>query len=63
MKNAYRVLNEELGLPAKPVSTGVFILRLTSELDCSDEVRKRAGTLATRSERAGVTDGVHPSGY
>lgn len=63
VKNAYRVLNEGLGLPAKPISPSAFVPRLASELGCSDEIRKRAGTLAQRSERAGVTAGVHPSGY
>lgn len=63
VKNAYRVLNEELGLPAEPVSVSAFIPRLASELDCSDEIRKRADTLAKQSERAGVTVGVHPSGF
>lgn len=63
VKNAYRVLNEELGLPAEPVSVSAFIPRLASELDCSDDIRKRADALAKQAERAGVTVGVHPSGF
>jgi len=34
--NAYKTLNEELGLPAKPVSPGKFVPRLASDLECPD---------------------------
>jgi len=50
--NAYKTLNEELGLPAKPVSPGKFVPRLASDLECPDEIRQRARTLAEQAEEA-----------
>ena len=44
--NAYIPLNEELGLPAKPVSPGMFVPRLASGLKYPDNVRQQARTLA-----------------
>jgi len=61
--NGYKTLNEELGLPARPVTPSMFVPRLASDLGCSDAIRLRALTLAEDSERAGVTTGVHPAGF
>ena len=61
--NAYKTLNEELGLPAKPATPTMYIPRLASELDCPDRIRRRARTLAEAAEDAGVTTGVHPAGF
>jgi len=61
--NAYKTLNEELGLPAKPVSPGKFVPRLASDLECPDEIRQRARTLAEQAEESGLTAGVHPAGF
>ena len=61
--NAYKTLNEELGLPAKPVSPSMFVPRLASDLECPDEIRQRARTLAEQAEEHGVTTGVHPAGF
>ena len=61
--NAYKTLNEELGLPAEPVSPGMFVPRLASDLECPDEIRQRARTLAEQAEEHGVTTGVHPAGF
>ncbi|MFQ3319661.1 MAG: transcription initiation factor TFIIB [Natronomonas sp.] len=36
--NAYKTLNEELGLPAEPVSPTMFVPRLASDLECPDEI-------------------------
>jgi len=44
--NAYKRLNEELGLPAEPVSPSMFVPRLASDLECPDEIRQRARILA-----------------
>jgi transcription initiation factor TFIIB len=60
--NAYKTLNEELGLPAEPVSPSMFVPRLASDLECPDEIRQRARTLAEQAEERGVTTGVHPAG-
>jgi transcription initiation factor TFIIB len=61
--NAYKTLNEELGLPAEPVSPSMFVPRLASELECPDGIRQRARTLAERAEDLGVTTGAHPAGF
>ena len=61
--NAYKTLNEELGLPAKPATPTMYIPRLASELDCPDRIRRRARVLAEEAEDAGVTTGVHPAGF
>jgi len=61
--NGYKILNAELGLPARPVTPSMFVPRLASDLGCSDAIHLRARTLAEDSERAGVTTGVHPAGF
>jgi transcription initiation factor TFIIB len=61
--NAYKTLNEALGLPAEPVSPSMFVPRLASDLECPDEIRQRARTLAEQAEKRGVTTGVHPAGF
>jgi transcription initiation factor TFIIB len=61
--NAYKTLNEELGLPAKPVAPSMFVPRLASDLECPDEIRQRARTLAEQAEEHGLTTGVHPAGF
>ncbi|SDY86379.1 transcription initiation factor TFIIB [Halopenitus persicus] len=61
--NAYKTLNEELSLPAEPVSHSMFVPRLASDLECPDEIRQRARTLAEQAEKCGVTTGVHPAGF
>ncbi|QLH80006.1 transcription initiation factor IIB family protein [Halosimplex rubrum] len=61
--NAYKTLNEELGLPAEPVSPSMFVPRLVSDLECPDEIRQRARILAEQAEERGVTTGVHPAGF
>jgi len=57
--NAYKTLNEDLGLPAEPVSPSMFVPRLASDLECPDEIRQRARTLAEQAEEHGLTTGVH----
>ncbi|MFD1600391.1 transcription initiation factor IIB [Halobellus rarus] len=61
--NAYKTLNEELGLPAEPVSPSIFVPRLASDLECPDRIRQRARALAEEAEERGVTTGVHPAGF
>ncbi len=61
--NAYKTLNEGLGLPAKPLSPSMFVPRLASDLECPDAIRQRARMLAERAEDRGVTTGVHPAGF
>jgi len=61
--NAYKTLNETLGLPTKPVAPKLFVPRLASKLDCPDGVRQRARALAEQAEAQSVTTGVHPAGF
>jgi len=43
---AYDVLNQELGLPARPVTAKAFVPRYAAELDVTDRVRRDAESLA-----------------
>ncbi|WP_225336294.1 transcription initiation factor IIB [Halomicrobium urmianum] len=61
--NAYRTLNEELGLPAQPVTPSMYVPRLASDLECPDEIRQQARRLAERAEDLGVMTGVHLAGF
>ena len=61
--NAYKTLNEELELAAKPATPTMYIPRLASDLDCPERLRRRARALAEAAEDAGVTSGVHPAGF
>ncbi len=61
--NGYKTLNEELGLPAEPISPSMFVPRLASDLECPDEIRQRAQALSEQAEEFGVTTGFHPAGF
>ena len=61
--NAYKTLNRELGLPAKPVAPSDHIVRLASAVEACDQVRQRARRLAERAEAETNTAGVNPSGF
>ncbi|MFD1646900.1 transcription initiation factor IIB [Haloarchaeobius litoreus] len=63
VQNSYKSLNVELGLPAQPMTPSEFVPRLASDLDVPDRLQQRALELAREAERAGVTNGVQPSGF
>jgi transcription initiation factor TFIIB len=63
VKNAYKTMNAELGLPAKLVTPSEFVPRLASDLEVPDQIRLRAKALAEQSESAGITIGLRPSGF
>jgi len=63
VRNAYRTLNKELGLPTQPIRPTGFVPGLASNLDVSDEVRNRAQRLAEHAESAEITTGVNPVGF
>ncbi|WP_158055614.1 transcription initiation factor IIB [Halorussus halophilus] len=63
VRNAYKVLNTELGLPTKPVTPSDFVPRFASALDVSDEIQRRALLFADTAESAEITVGVQPSGF
>ncbi|WP_439650159.1 transcription initiation factor IIB family protein [Haloferax volcanii] len=48
----------------QPMSNlSMYVPRLASDLECPDETRQRARTLAEQAEERGVTTGVHPAGF
>lgn len=62
VRSAYKVLNEELGLPAVPPTPREFVLKYASALDVDGRVRKRALDLADHAVETGVANGRRPSG-
>ncbi|WP_267643486.1 transcription initiation factor IIB [Haloarchaeobius amylolyticus] len=62
LRNAYRVMNVELGLEVTAPSPSAFLPRLASEFDISDTTRREAFVLARRLEDAGDVIGRHPAG-
>ena len=63
VRNAYKTLNTDLGLPTQPVRPSEFVPQLASELDVSDSIRQRARSLAEESESTGAATGTRPSGF
>ncbi|ELY72156.1 transcription initiation factor TFB [Natrinema pellirubrum DSM 15624] len=55
-------MNVELELPAQPIAATDRILRLATELEVPDHVRRRALELAQRACERGLTIGCRPSG-
>ncbi|WP_435067623.1 transcription initiation factor IIB [Haloplanus sp. C73] len=62
VQNAYRVLNENLGLPAVPQTPRDFVPKFATALDIEASTRKRALDLATLAIDTGVANGCQPSG-
>ncbi|WP_123539305.1 transcription initiation factor IIB [Halosimplex salinum] len=62
VRNAYKTLNTELGLPTPPRRPQSFIPRFASELDVSDTVRQRAFELAKSAEETIISNGCQPTG-
>ncbi|WP_256302024.1 transcription initiation factor IIB [Haloarchaeobius salinus] len=63
VQGSYKTLNVELSLPTQPMTPSEFVPRLASDLDVPDRLHQRALELAREAERAGVTNGVQPSGF
>ncbi|WP_142859834.1 transcription initiation factor IIB [Salinigranum halophilum] len=64
VKNAYRVINTELGLETAIIRPRTLLPRLISDLDfpLSPMVRRRAEELVCRAESTGIANGRRPSG-
>jgi transcription initiation factor TFIIB len=62
VRNAYSVLNDELGLPAVPQTPRDFVPKFASELGVGARIRKRALDLAELAVETGVANGRKPSG-
>jgi transcription initiation factor TFIIB len=63
VRRAYLALNTELELPAQPESPQAYVPSIASELNVSDEVRRRARQHAIAAEEAGATAGRSPSAF
>mgnify|MGYP006279003451 CR=1 FL=1 len=64
VKNAYRVINTELGLETAIIRPRALLPRLISELECSlsSKTRRRVEELVARAESSGIANGRRPSG-
>jgi transcription initiation factor TFIIB len=62
VRNAYRVLNDELGLPTVPQTPRDFVPKFASALGVGARLRKRALDLADLAVETGVANGRQPSG-
>jgi transcription initiation factor TFIIB len=62
IRNAYSVLNRELGLPVPPQQPAAFVPKLASDVDASAETRHEASELAERAAKTGLVSGRNPAG-
>nr|WP_255409963.1 transcription initiation factor IIB family protein [Haloferax sp. Atlit-10N] len=60
VRSAYNALNTELGLPAKPVAPVEFVPRVADALDVTDQIRRRARSLAETSSDEWAHRGANP---
>ena len=60
---AYDALNRELGLPTGPIDPTEYLARFASKLDVPRAVERRARTLASAGQDAGLVNGRNPSGF
>ena len=62
VRNAYRVLNTELGLPAVPRSPATFLPKLVSALDLPQAVERRAQAILEADPDSDGGSGANPIG-
>jgi transcription initiation factor TFIIB len=62
-RNAYHVLNRDLGLPAAPQRPRQYIPQFASAVDVPERVRIRAVDIAERAAGLGLSNGQRPSGF
>ena len=60
--NAYRVLNEKLGVASVPTNIGDYVSKFASSCSVPGRVHERARELATIAEETGIANGRKPSG-
>jgi transcription initiation factor TFIIB len=63
VRNAYLVLQRELGLQIPPQKPAAFVPKLASALDIPPETRCAATDLAERAQDRGLASGCHPAGF
>jgi len=62
LRNAFGVLNVELGLATPPVGPSAFVPRVASQVDIEGATRSEAITLAERAQAQNVVHGRNPFG-
>lgn len=62
IRNAYSVLNRELGLPIPPQQPAAFVPRIASEVSVSAETRHKASQIAECAANMGLSSGRNPAG-
>ncbi|WP_424016165.1 transcription initiation factor IIB (plasmid) [Halorientalis pallida] len=62
IRNAYSVLNRELGLPVPPQQPAAFVPKLASEVSVSAETRHKASEFAEQAANTGRATGRNPAG-
>ncbi|MFC6992418.1 transcription initiation factor IIB family protein [Haladaptatus sp. GCM10025707] len=62
VRNAFGVLNTELGLPTPPPTPQLFIPQLASSLNLSPTVRHRALDYIEQARKQGIGNGCNPAG-
>ena len=63
VRNAYLVLQRELGLQIPPQQPAAFVSKLASTLDVPPETRCAAVELAEQGQESGLVSGRHPAGF
>ena len=63
LTNAYKTLNRDLGLSAPPPHPPTYIPYFATALGVDTSIRHRALALARQAEKAGLTNGVQPTGF
>lgn len=61
-RNAYHVLNRELGLPAVPQRPEQYLPQFASKLDIPDSIQLRAVDIARKAAELGLSNGQQPTG-
>jgi transcription initiation factor TFIIB len=62
VRNAYTVLNVELGLPTQTITPEQYVPRYASELNVGRKVERRARELVKRAISEGLANGRNPAG-
>ncbi|AQL42270.1 transcription initiation factor IIB [Halorientalis sp. IM1011] len=63
VRNAYLVLQRELGLQIPPQQPAAFVPKLASALDISPETQCVATDIAEQAQGRGLVSGRHPAGF
>jgi len=62
VRNAFQVLNRDLGLPTPPPTVASHVPRIASAVDLPEDMRADAEALARDVDEAGILQGCNPAG-